>query len=184
MSSSGKTTLPGQAHDPAEQIHHGGVASTAPRPLCLVSACLCGVACRYDGGTSLVERLAHLSDSGLALAICPEVDGGLPTPRPPCELRAGRAVTREGADLTQHFEAGAAHALELAHTHGIRLAILKENSPSCGGTMVYDGGFSGTRVPGQGIAAALLRRYNIRVVSEHGCQDALEQLLRRGNPLA
>ena len=67
-----------------------------PDPLCLVSACLCGAACRYDGGTSTVERLAALRDSGLALAVCPEVDGGLPTPRPPCELKGGRALTRDG----------------------------------------------------------------------------------------
>ena len=145
----------------------------APNPLYLISACLCGVACRYDGGTSFVDRLAALCDSGLALAVCPEVDGGLPIPRPPCELKNGRALTRDGHDVTAPFEAGAAHALRLAQTHGIRLAILKENSPSCGGTMVYDGSFRGRLTPGQGITAALLRKHGIRVVSEGSFEEAL-----------
>ena len=149
------------------------MTSKNPHPLYLVSACLCVVACRYDGGTSTVDRLAALRDSGLALAVCPEVDGGLPVPRPPCELKDGRALTRDGNDVTALFEAGAAHALRLAQTHGIRLAILKENSPSCGGTMVYDGSFRGRLMPGQGIAAALLREHGIRVVSERSFEEAL-----------
>ncbi len=135
-------------------------------PDCLVSACLCGVPCRYDGRAATTERLAELYGSGLALAVCPEADGGLPVPRPPCELRNGRAVTREGRDLTPQFEAGAVHALNLALTSGIRLAILKDGSPSCGCSEIYDGTFSRRRVPGQGLAAALLRAHGILVVSE------------------
>ena len=146
-------------------------------PVCLVSACLCGVACRYDGRASAVAASQELYRSGLALTVCPEVDGGLPVPRPPCELRGGRAVTRDGDDRTPQFEAGAARALELALAHGIRLAVLKENSPSCGGTMIYDGTFSGRHVPGRGITAALLQRHGIRVCSEHTFADILADML-------
>lgn len=163
--------------------------SEPSRPLYLVSACLCGAACRHDGAASAVERLMALRDRGLALAVCPETDGGLPVPRPPCELRSGRALTRDGNDLTAAFAAGAAHALRLAQRHGIRLAVLKENSPSCGGTMVYDGSFSGRLTQGQGITAALLRGHGIRVVSERCFERApacpsepaaeFERLMRR-----
>ncbi len=135
-------------------------------PFCLVSACLCGVACRYDGGTSTVPALADLHGRGLALAICPEVDGGLPVPRPPCELRNGRALTRDGRDCTEAFRAGATHALGLARLHGIRLAVLKDKSPSCGSAAVYDGSFSRRRIPGRGITAALLMEHGIRVCNE------------------
>lgn len=149
------------------------MAPEHPHPLCLVSACLCGVPCRYDGGASTVESLARLSARGFALAVCPEADGGLPIPRPPCELDNGRALTRGGEDLTANFAAGAAHALRLAREHGIRFAILKEKSPSCGGTTIYDGSFSRTLVPGQGIAAALLQAHGIRVLSEGNFEAGL-----------
>ncbi len=174
-------------------------------PVCLASACLCGAACRYDGSAAVVERLAALHAQGLVLAVCPEVEGGLPVPRPPCELRVpapaesplarephvparnvsaqsraqARVLTLEGTDLTEQFEAGAARALRLAREYGLRLAVFKERSPSCGVSMVYDGTFSGRRVPGQGIATALLRRHGIRVVSEADFHEALEELLRR-----
>lgn len=144
-----------------------------PRPLCLISACLCGIPCRYDGGVSTVESLARLSAEGFALAVCPEVDGGLPTPRPPCELDNGRALTRDGEDLTANFTAGASHALRLAREHGIRFAVLKEKSPSCGGTEIYDGSFSRTLVPGPGIAAALLQAHGIRVLNERNFEEGL-----------
>ena len=149
-----------------------------PHPLCLVSACLCGIPCRYDGGASIVASLARLSARGVALAVCPEVDGGLPIPRPPCELDNGRALTRDRDDLTANFTAGAAHALRLAREHDIRFAILKEKSPSCGGTTIYDGSFSRTLVPGQGIAAALLQAHGIRVLSEGNFAEGLAAFAR------
>ena len=118
--------------------------------------------CRYNGQSSTVDRLAVLHHQGLVLAVCPEVDGGLPVPRAPCELKNGRALTREGRDMTAFFEAGAVHALRLAQAYAIRVAIMKERSPSCGGVEIYDGSFSGVRVPGQGLAVALLRGNGIR----------------------
>ncbi len=132
----------------------------------LVSACLCGEPCRYDGKPYTVERLAKLREQGLALAVCPELEGGLAAPRSPCELREGRVFTREGQDQTAAFEAGAARTLELARKHCIRTAVLKENSPSCGSAMIYDGTFSGRRIPGRGVTAALLHAAGIRLLSE------------------
>lgn len=135
-------------------------------PLCLVSACLCGIACRYDAKASFQEPLAMLREAGLALAVCPEADAGLPVPRPPCEIQGARVFTREGEDKTQAFHKGAQLALALARKHGITLAILKDKSPSCGSGVIYDGSFSRTLIPGRGIAAALLMEHGIRVVSE------------------
>ena len=146
-----------------------------PAPLYLVSACLCGTPCRYDGGAATVSRLAELHAQGLALAVCPEVEGGLPVPRPPYEVRDGRVLTRDGQDVTAQFQAGAAHVLRLAQDHGIRLAILKERSPSCGSAIVYDGTFSGTRIPGQGVTTALLREHGIQVVNEHTFHELLPE---------
>ena len=146
---------------------------TPPGPLCLVSACLCGVPCRYDGNSSPVEVLVDLHKRGVALAVCPEVDGGLPVPRPPCERVGERVLSRNGEDFTGQFEAGAGYALALAERHGISLAILKERSPSCGSSIIYDGSFSGTRIQGQGVTAALLQENGIRVINEHTAQEAL-----------
>lgn len=167
-----KPAFPTAPSAPDSLPGHGDSSPTpSPVPVYLVSACLCGVACRWDGQSATVEHLAALHRQGLALAVCPEVDGGLPTPRPPCELRDGRAVTRDGNDLTAEFQAGAAHALRLAQRHNIRLALLKERSPSCGSTEVCDGTFSGTRVPGAGITAALLQAHGIRVVGEREFEE-------------
>ena len=151
--------------------------NTAPRPVCLVSACLCGVPCRYDGGAFAVDSLMRLRDKGLALAVCPEVEAGLSVPRPPCELRNGRVLTREEDDVTAVFTAGAAKVLRLAKAHDIQLAVLKENSPSCGSSMIYDGAFSGRRIPGQGVTAALLREHGLTVVSGLNCEEALRLCL-------
>lgn len=148
-------------------------SNTPAGPLCLVSACLCGVACRYDGKNSPVEVLVELHRRGAALAVCPEVDGGLPVPRTPCELRDGRVISRDGEDCTAQFTAGAAYALTLAQRHGIGLAIFKENSPSCGSSSIYDGSFSGRRISGQGVTAALLQEHGILVINEHMAQEAL-----------
>lgn len=143
-------------------------------PFCLVSACLCGIPCRFDGSSwATVATLAELYENGLALAVCPEVEGGLPVPRTACELKDGRVVVLGGGDLTEQFHAGAVRVLQLAQENGINIAILKESSPSCGSTMIHDGSFSGRCIPGQGVTAALLMKHGIRVVSEHNCQDVL-----------
>lgn len=145
-------------------------------PLLLASACLCGRPCRYDGRAAPHPELVRLYEQGLALPVCPEVDGGLAAPRTPFELRDGRAVDREGRDVTAHVLAGAEQALELARRHGIRLAVLKERSPSCGSKRVYDGTFSGRVIAGQGLAAALLMESGLTVVNEDECVAILAGL--------
>lgn len=132
----------------------------------LISACLCGQACRYDGQARPTTALARLVEQGLALSICPEVDGGLPIPRTPCERQAGRVIDQNGQDRTQAYQAGAEHALALAQKYHITTAILKERSPSCGSSQIYDGTFSHTRIPGMGVTAELLRQNGITVYSE------------------
>ena len=132
----------------------------------LISACLCGTACRYDGLPSTIDELARLCEQGRAFAVCPEVLGGLSVPRLPCERLGERVLSKDGSDVTEPFEAGARKTLELARERGIRLAILKERSPSCGSGIVYDGTFSGRRIAGQGVTAALLRAHGFAVVNE------------------
>ena len=135
-------------------------------PPVLVSACLAGEACRYDGSAAPHPAVLELVRQGRALAVCPEVLGGLPTPREPVELREGRVVSRSGADVTGAFEAGAQRALELGLDAGCAEAILKARSPSCGCGQVYDGTFSGKLVPGDGVFAALLKAHGIAVRTE------------------
>lgn len=145
----------------------------------LVSACLLGHLVRYDGGAMpcLSPRLAEWQAAGLVVPVCPEVAGGLPVPRPPCELQGGdgsgvlagsaRVVSAAGRDLTAAFIAGALAALAAAREHNAGRAVLKEGSPSCGSRRIYDGTFSGKRIPGQGVTAALLRQNGIEVLSEN-----------------
>ena len=130
----------------------------------LVSACLLGELCRYDGRSVPSAEVLALGEAHELVPVCPEQLGGLPTPRVPCELQPdGRVIDRNGVDRTDAFRAGAAAAVEIARTHGCVRAILKENSPSCGTSTVYDGTFSGRLVPGEGVAAAALRRAGITV---------------------
>ncbi len=142
----------------------------------IVSACLCGISCRYDGKTQTVPYLAELYKKGIALPVCPETAGGLPTPRIPCELINGRAITRDGVDVTDALLAGAEKILKLASEKSVRLAILKEKSPSCGSTTVYDGSFSGRIISGQGLTTALLRKRGILVINER----VFRKMLRAG----
>jgi uncharacterized protein YbbK (DUF523 family) len=148
----------------------------------VVSACLLGAPVRYNGTDKKAHHpvLQRWIDEGRVVPACPEVFGGLGTPRPPAEivqvkgLRRVRAV--DGRDVTAEFEHGAAETLEQALRHGARIAILKEGSPSCGSSCVYDGTFSGTPVKGEGVTATLLRRHGIRVFSEREI-DAAAQFL-------
>lgn len=143
---------------------------------CLVSACLLGICTRYDGGCCPVPQLIQLAAQGLVVPVCPEVAGGLPVPRPPAEIGGGdgqsvldgqaRVLTVDGQDVTEAFLAGARRALETAQRLGVRRAVLKDDSPSCGCHRIYDGTFSGHMVSGQGVATALLQRNGIAVLSE------------------
>ncbi|MGN1127690.1 MAG: 2-thiouracil desulfurase family protein [Candidatus Flemingiibacterium sp.] len=141
--------------------------SSEKKPL-LVSACLLGAACRYDGESKPLppEKLAALRERYQLIPVCPEQLGGLPTPRLPCELKDGRAVRSDGADLTAEYSRGADETLKLAKALGAGSALLKAKSPSCGSGRIYDGSFSGVLTDGDGITAALLRSRGIEVFSE------------------
>ncbi|QGY39851.1 DUF523 domain-containing protein [Pseudodesulfovibrio cashew] len=137
----------------------------------IVSACLAGVFCRYNGETESLHAVERLLREGRAIPFCPEVFGGLPTPRPPCEIRDGRVVDSEGNDRTEEFRRGAEEGLRLARLAGCNEAILKARSPSCGTGTVYDGTFTSTRVPGNGFFAALLLENGFRVRTEEDLES-------------
>ncbi len=143
----------------------------------LVSRCLLGHRVRYDGGASgPFDLLEQWIEEGRVVPLCPEVAGGLPTPRAAAEIPGGQGgevldgtaavITTDGEDVSAQFFEGARQALELVQKHGIRVAVLKANSPSCGNLLTYDGTFSGVKVSGEGVTAALLKRHGVRVFSE------------------
>ena len=143
-------------------------------PRYLISACLCGCRCRYDGGGyDEFPLLRELAESGEAVAFCPEAAGGLPIPRTPCEIVGERVISRTGVDCTAAYRSGAAQALAMCRSLGITAAILKEKSPSCGSTHVADGTFSGNKIPGMGLTAALLAENGITVYSERALPPEL-----------
>lgn len=135
-------------------------------PRFIVSACLAGLSCRYDGSTSANPDVAKLVAARRAIPVCPEALGGLPIPRPACEIRDGRVYSVDGEDMTDVYLIGAQKALRIAREHGCTAAILKNRSPSCGVDKIYDGTFSKQLVPGNGILADLLRREGFTLFTE------------------
>ena len=156
----------------------------------LVSRCLLGHPVRYDGGAhGPYSLLQQWQAEGRIIPLCPEVAGGLPTPRPPAEIAGGQGaqvldgqlpvLTVDGDDVSAAFVAGARQALALVQKHGICVALLKARSPSCGNHETYDGSFTGTRVAGEGVTAAALRRAGVQVFNESeldSIQEVLSQL--------
>jgi len=153
----------------------------------LVSRCLLGHRVRYDGGASgPFDLLQQWLDEGRVVPLCPEVAGGLPTPRAAAEIPGGQGaqvldgatpvITTAGEDVSAQFLAGAYQALELVQQHAIRIAVLKANSPSCGNLLTYDGTFSGSKVSGEGVTAALLKRHGVQVFSELELVEAARAL--------
>ena len=142
----------------------------------LVSACLAGRACRFDGRANPDDAVARLVAEGRAVLVCPEEDGGLGTPRPPAEIAGGdgadvlagtaRVVTHSGRDVTDAYLEGARRALEAARAAGAGTAVLKARSPSCGKGCIYDGTHTKTLKEGDGVTAALLRAHGIEVLTE------------------
>jgi uncharacterized protein YbbK (DUF523 family) len=132
----------------------------------IVSACLAGLHCRYDGGEKTNDDVLRLVAEGKALPVCPEQLGGLTTPRLPCEIVNGRVMRKDGVDVTAEFERGARDSLALARLAGAKAAILKAKSPSCGAGHVYDGTFSGHVVTGDGVFAAKCRQEGISLRTE------------------
>ena len=132
----------------------------------LVSACLIGVCCRYDGESKPYPEVTALREKYILLPICPEVDGGLPTPRTPSERVGDKVLMRDGRDVTENYSAGAAEALRKAKLFGCKKAILKARSPSCGKDKIYDGSFSGRLTDRHGVAAELLLANGVEVYTE------------------
>ena len=139
----------------------------------LISACLLGACCRYDGASKAHPLAALLAERHTLVPVCPEQLGGLPTPRPPAERRGGRVVTQSG-DVTEQYLRGEEETLKLCKLLGCEAAVLKERSPSCGRGQVYDGTFSGTLTAGDGVTAELLAAHGILVYGE----SQIEKLLK------
>lgn len=133
----------------------------------LVSACLLGEPCRYDGKSKPCKNLASLSEKYDLIPVCPEVLGGLDTPRLPCEIVGNRVLRSDGEDCTEPYQKGAEKALLLALKFGCKKALLKEKSPSCGTHLRYDGTFSGNLIEKAGITSAMLMENGITVFSEN-----------------
>jgi len=135
----------------------------------LISACLLGVACRYDGCRKPLPSsvIMQLQEKYHLIPICPEIMGGLPTPRIPSEIQPdGHVLRSDGADVTENYRKGAEEALRLAELFHCRFAVLKEKSPSCGAGKIYDGSFTRTLTEGDGITAGLLKEQGIRIIGE------------------
>ena len=132
----------------------------------LISKCLAGYCCRYDGKSNLVPEIKKLVEGGLAVAVCPEQLGGLPTPRVPSERIGSAVISKIGTDVTAEFAAGADAALKIARENKCQTAILKARSPSCGKGKIYNGRFTGDLIAGNGVTADLLLRNGIFVMTE------------------
>lgn len=131
----------------------------------LVSACLLGTNCKYSGGNNYSEEVMEFLKDYEIIPICPEQLGGLPTPRPASEIIGDKVMNNEGTDVTSNYQKGAEEALKIAQLLGIKKALLKAKSPSCGNGKIYDGTFSGTLTTGDGITTKLLKENNIEVIT-------------------
>ena len=153
-----------------------------PKSKILVSACLYGFCCRYDGKSNILKDKAFmaLKNAGLLIPVCAEELGGLSTPRIPSEIVGNKVISKEGKDVTAEFEKGAQRVLEIAKKNNVRVAILKEGSPSCGSKRINDGTFTGTKISGEGVLARLLIENGIPVFNEN--EVHLAMVLASGDP--
>lgn len=140
----------------------------------IISACLLGLSCRYDGESREYD-LKQLGERFNLIPVCPEIYGGLPTPRVPSEIQGDKVMNREGINVTVQYEKGAQEALKLAKLYNAKYALLKAKSPSCGSGEVYDGSFSGTLTEGDGITAMLLKKNGIEVFTENDMVKLLKK---------
>lgn len=141
----------------------------------LISACLAGENCKYSGGNNFIGEtaLASLKEKYELVSVCPEVMGGLSVPRIPCERIGARVMNEHGEDVTAQFKAGAELTADICESRGIKKALLKEKSPSCGSGKIYDGTFSHTVIPGDGVTAERLRVLGVALYGE----SELEKLI-------
>ena len=140
----------------------------------LISACLFGEKCRYDGGDNLIESLDKIRNLCNLIPVCPEVMGGLSTPRNPSEIVGERVISNVGKDVTEEYTKGAEKALKTAIENGCEFALMKAKSPSCGAGKIYDGTFSRNLVDGDGITTKLLKKHGIKVYNETEIDEFLK----------
>jgi uncharacterized protein YbbK (DUF523 family) len=132
----------------------------------IVSACLAGIKCRYDGNDNSNEKVIEMIKQGIAIPACPEQLGGLPTPRIPGEILGSCVCSKDGIDVTEQFYKGAAETLKIAKMLHCKKAVLKQRSPSCGFGLIYDGSHTGKIIKGNGIITELLLKNGIKILSE------------------
>ncbi len=132
----------------------------------IVSACLAGVKCRYDGNDNATNKVIEMVKKGIAIPICPEQLGGLQTPRIPAEIREEKVINKKGENVTSQFEKGAKETLRIAELANCHKAILKQSSPSCGYGKIYDGTHTGRIIKGNGLTAELLSQKGILILTE------------------
>ena len=137
----------------------------------LVSACLLGINCRYDGKGNQAEGIKEFLKDREYMIVCPEQLGGLTTPRKPCEINGNKVISEDGEDFTDNFIRGAAEVEKIGHLINADCAILKDGSPSCGSSMVYDGTFSGNKIIGKGYTCKKLEEMGINIFSEKNYSD-------------
>ena len=151
----------------------------------LVSACIAGVKCKFNGSHAVVPAIAEMVRQGKAITICPELLGGLPTPRPSLQIQGGNGYdvlegkaqvqTAAGEDVTEEFCKGAEAVLALAKELQPTSIILKENSPSCGSNFIKDGSFTGRLIPGVGVTAAILKKSGFQIISSEEFEDGKQE---------
>ena len=139
----------------------------------LISNCLLGIPCRYDGTCKTLDCLEELEDKYNLIGVCPEELGGLETPRDPAEIFLGRVITKNGLDVTYEFDYGADIALNIAEGHSIKTAVLMDRSPSCGCGVIHNGKFDGGLVEGDGVTAAKLKASGIEVIPASEVKEKL-----------
>lgn len=143
----------------------------------LISACLLGIPCRYDGRSVKAVDVERLAENFELIPVCPEIYGGLPTPRTPSERVGDKTLMKDGRDVTENYLRGAEAAYALCESLGCTLALLKERSPSCGKNKIYDGSFTGTLIDGEGVTAEYLRERGIKIFGE----SEIDELLKEAN---
>lgn len=151
----------------------------------IISACLCGVNCKYNGKNNLKQGVEKLLKQGILIPVCPEQLGGMETPREPHEIvnstasevldGKGKVLSKTYKDSTDKFIKGAYETLKIAKSLGVKEAILKSNSPSCGFGTIYNGNFSGEKIRGNGVTAELLKRENIKIYNEEYIEKLLNE---------
>lgn len=132
----------------------------------ICSACLLGIKCRYDGRGKRNKKVINLFKKEILIPVCPEQLGGLTTPREPAEQKGKKVFTKSGKNISENFTKGAKEVLRIAKLYGVKEAILKQKSPSCGCGKIYDGTFSGKTIKGDGVTAALLKKSGVKVIAE------------------